>query len=73
MVAGAPPPFIPCRQGCIACPTAFLVKDPSRGIGWTRLMINPKPTYASWGSWLRPQRGSADEQLVIDRCATLQL
>ena len=57
----------------MACPTAFLVKDPSRGIGWTSLMINRKPTYASWGSWLRPQRGSADEQFVIDRCTTLQL
>ena len=70
---GPRPPFIPCRQGCMACPTAFLVKDPSRGIGWTSLMINRKPTYASWGSWLRPQRGSADEQFVIDRCTTLQL
>jgi hypothetical protein len=39
------------------------------GVNCTSLMINRKPVYASWGSWIRPEQGSADEQLVIDRCA----
>jgi LysM repeat protein len=39
------------------------------GINCKSLMVNLKPKYESWGSWIRPEQGSADEQLVIDRCA----
>ena len=46
-----------------------LSSDSLIGVNCTSLMINRKLAYASWVSWLRPQRGSTDEQLVIDRCA----
>lgn len=39
------------------------------GVTCTSLMVNRKLPYKPWGSWKRPGRGSADEQLVIDRCA----
>jgi hypothetical protein len=46
-----------------------LSSDALIGVNCTSLMINRKPAYVSWGSWFRPEQGSADEQLVIDRCA----
>jgi hypothetical protein len=39
------------------------------GVNCTSLMVNLKSKYKSWESWFRPEQGSADEQLVIDRCA----
>ena len=42
--------------------------DSLLGVNCTSLMINRKPAYQGWGIWLRPQKDSADEQLVIDRC-----
>jgi len=46
-----------------------LSSDSLIGVNCTSLMINRKPAYESWGSWIRPEQGSADEHLVIDRCA----
>lgn len=44
--------------------------DKRVGVSCASLMINRKPAYKGWGDWVRPAVGSADEQLVIDRCAT---
>jgi len=44
--------------------------DKRIGVSCASLMINRKPAYKGWGDWVRPAVGSADEQLVIDRCAT---
>jgi hypothetical protein len=40
------------------------------GVNCTSLVINRKPAYKNWGSWIRPARGSSDEQLMVDRCSS---
>jgi len=40
------------------------------GISCKSLMVNRKPSYMPWGHWTRPEKGSTDEQLIIDRCST---
>ena len=40
------------------------------GVSCTSLMVNRKPSDERWGFWTRPEKGSADEQLIIDRCTT---
>lgn len=51
-------------------PITSLSPDSLIGINCTALMVNRKPAYQNWGSWTRPSKSSAEEQLVIDRCAT---
>ena len=40
------------------------------GVTCTTLMVNRKTPYKAWGTWTRPEKGSTDEQLIIDRCTT---
>jgi LysM repeat protein len=64
------------RQGIISSHERNLMLDKSNnaqalvGVNCTSLMVNRKYPHDNWGDWVRPSAGSADEQLVIDRCAT---
>ncbi|NQW37834.1 MAG: LysM peptidoglycan-binding domain-containing protein [Cyanobacteria bacterium] len=40
------------------------------GVSCTSLMVNRKPANNGWIKWVRPDAGSPDERLVIDRCAS---
>ncbi len=40
------------------------------GVSCTSLMVNRKAADERWGTWTRPEKGSSDEQLIIDRCTT---
>jgi len=40
------------------------------GVNCATLQVNRKPRFENWGKWVRPEPFSADEQLVVDRCAT---
>ena len=68
--AGLAWPEQPRFGSCGTCTGPTFSADQLIGVNCTSLMVNRKLPYEGWERWVRPGKGSPDEQLVIDRCTT---
>ena len=64
------PRSTPCSSLPILSPTP--IQGALIGVSCTSLMVNRNFTGQDWGSWMRPEEGSYDEKLVVDRCAAVK-